>query len=121
MPENDRIRLDKWLVFARVVKSRSLAQELVEGGHVRINKEKIRDGAKALRPGDVLTIVQGTRVRVLKLLDVGERRGPASEAQGLYEDLSAPTAERPTDDEMFEMAAQHNPSSGARRGQRRRD
>ena len=58
-------RIDKWLWFARVVKSRSLAARLVEGGHVRINGVRSDNAAKALRPGDVLTVALERHVRVL--------------------------------------------------------
>ncbi|WP_349358510.1 RNA-binding S4 domain-containing protein [Stappia sp.] len=85
-------RIDKWLWYARVVKSRSLAQKLVGGGHVRVNRDKVTAPAKPVRPGDVLTIALGRGVRVLKVIAPGTRRGPAPEAQTLYEDLSQPSA-----------------------------
>lgn len=81
-------RLDKWLWFARIVKSRSLAQKLVAGGHVRVNRDKASASAKAVRHGDVLTIAVANRVLVLKVLAPGARRGPAPEARLLYEDLA---------------------------------
>ena len=81
-------RLDKWLWFARIVKSRSLAQKLVTGGHVRVNRDKASAPAKAIRHGDVLTIAVANRVLVLKVLAPGARRGPAPEARLLYEDLA---------------------------------
>lgn len=83
-------RIDKWLFFARVCKSRSLAQKLTLSGAVRINKEKTTSAAKLVRPGDVLTVTLGAGVKVLRILDPGERRGPAVEAQTLYEDLTPP-------------------------------
>ena len=83
-------RIDKWLFFARVVKSRSLAQKLALSGAVRVNREKIGHAARIVRPGDVLTISVHERVRVLKVLDAGLRRGPASEAARLFEDLTPP-------------------------------
>lgn len=87
-----RQRLDKWLFFARVVKSRSLAAKLATSGRVRINRDKATQPADAVRPGDVLTITLDRRVLVYKVLDGGERRGPAEEARRLYEDLSPPPA-----------------------------
>jgi ribosome-associated heat shock protein Hsp15 len=84
---NGTQRLDKWLWFARIVKSRSLAQKLVTGGHVRVNRDKTNAPAKAVRAGDVLTVAVAGRVLVLKVLAPGTRRGPAPEAQQLYEDL----------------------------------
>ncbi|RIY00165.1 RNA-binding S4 domain-containing protein [Aureimonas flava] len=83
-------RIDKWLFFARVVKSRSLAQKLAVSGAVRVNREKISHAARLVRPGDVLTISIHDRVRVLKVLDSGERRGPAPEAALLFQDLTPP-------------------------------
>ncbi|WP_152047281.1 RNA-binding S4 domain-containing protein [Aureimonas psammosilenae] len=85
-------RIDKWLFFARVVKSRSLAQKLAVSGAVRVNREKIASASRLVRPGDVLTLSMPREIRVLRILDGGERRGPASEAQRLYEDLGRETA-----------------------------
>ncbi len=68
-------RLDKWLWFARIVKSRSLAQKLVNGGHVRVNRDKAQAPAKAIRHGDVLTIAVANRILVLKVVAPGTRRG----------------------------------------------
>jgi ribosome-associated heat shock protein Hsp15 len=83
-----KIRLDKWLWFARVVKTRALAQELAGSGHVRVNGQRAAAAAKTVRIGDVLTIALPSRVRVLKVRDVAERRGPAAETTHLYEELS---------------------------------
>ncbi|MFD2238357.1 RNA-binding S4 domain-containing protein [Aureimonas populi] len=85
-------RIDKWLFFARIAKSRSLAQKLAVSGAVRVNREKISQSARIVRPGDVLTLALESRVLVLKVLEPGERRGPAPEARTLYEDLSPPPA-----------------------------
>jgi ribosome-associated heat shock protein Hsp15 len=87
MAEDGRIRLDKWLWFARVVRTRALAQELASAGHVRVNGQRAEASSKQVRIGDVLTIALPSRVRVLKVLDTAERRGPASEAERLYEEL----------------------------------
>lgn len=85
-------RIDKWLFFARVVKSRSLAAKLAVGGKVRLNRDKIDQASQPVKIGDVLTITLERRILVYKVLDLGERRGPAPEAQLLYEDLSPPIA-----------------------------
>ncbi len=84
------IRLDKWLWHARFFKSRSLAAQAVSGGRMRLNGQPVSKPAQALRPGDVLTFVQGERVRVVRMTAPGTRRGPAPEAQALYDDLSPP-------------------------------
>lgn len=89
--EAGRQRIDKWLWYARVVKTRSLAQKLAVSGHVRLNREKVEAASQQIRLGDVLTIVMPRRVLVLKVADLGSRRGPAPEAHLLYEDLSPET------------------------------
>ncbi len=85
---DERQRLDKWLWFARVVKTRSLAARLVSEGHVRLNARRIDTPAKAVVPGDVLTIALEHEVRILRVLGPGTRRGPYAEAALLFEDLS---------------------------------
>ena len=90
MPAANRQRIDKWLFFARVVKSRSLAARLAVAGRVRINRDKASQASDLVKPGDVLTITLDRRILVYKVLDAGARRGPAEEARKLYEDLSPP-------------------------------
>jgi ribosome-associated heat shock protein Hsp15 len=90
MEAQARLRLDKWLWHARVVKTRTLAAKLVEAGHVRLNGTPTDQPSKAVKAGDVLTIALERTVRVLRVVDLGERRGPASEAQQLFDDLSPP-------------------------------
>lgn len=85
-----RQRIDKWLFFARVVKSRSLAAKLAVAGRVRINGDKSDQASDMVKLGDVLTITLERRILVYKVLDAGARRGPAEEARTLYEDLSPP-------------------------------
>lgn len=84
----ERQRLDKWLFFARVVKSRTLAAKLAEAGRVRVNRDKAEQAAHMVKAGDVLTITLDRGVLVYRILDTGLRRGPAPEAATLYEDLS---------------------------------
>jgi ribosome-associated heat shock protein Hsp15 len=81
-------RVDKWLWFARIVKSRSLAQTLVEQGAVRINRVKVVRPSAGISAGDVVTVAVHDHVRVLKVMGEGSRRGPPAEARELYEDLS---------------------------------
>ena len=83
----ETIRLDKWLWQARFFKSRSLSANAIEAGHVRLNAQIVLKTAQPLRPGDVLTFLQGSRIRVVRVLAPGLRRGPAAEAQQLYLDL----------------------------------
>ena len=87
------MRLDKWLWFARFFKTRSLAARQVGGaGAVRMEGAPVTKAHQAVRPGDVLTFVQGGHIRVIRIRALGTRRGPAPEAQGLYEDLAPPSS-----------------------------
>ena len=81
-------RLDKWLWFARITKSRTLAAQLIQDGKVRVNRAKAAKPSHAVRSGDVLTIVIHGNVEVVKILAPGARRGPAPEARLLYELIS---------------------------------
>jgi len=89
------IRIDKWLWYARFFKTRGLARKLVSGGHVRVNSDKISKPAFAVGEGDTLTFAQGTTIRVVRVIAPGSRRGPAPEAQMLYEDLTPVQEKRP--------------------------
>ena len=84
-----RIRIDKWLWHARITKTRTLAARLVDEGQVRINRRKITKSSQEVGAGDVVTIAVHERIRVLKVLAAGVRRGPPSEAQTLYEEIEA--------------------------------
>ena len=99
-------RLDKWLWFARVIKSRTQAQGLVTDGKVRINRQRVEKPSATLHAGDVVTVTVRGHVRVLKVLAPGERRGPASEAAGLYQDLTPVSASAGT------AASPAGPASG---------
>lgn len=83
-----KLRLDKWLWQARFFKTRSLSAKQISGGHVRVNGTKVTKNSFGVTPGDVLTFVQAKRVRIVKVADLGVRRGPALEAQTLYEDMT---------------------------------
>ena len=89
-------RLDKWLFYSRAIKSRTLAQKLIETGAVRVNSERTIRTDHQVGAGDVLTMSVHTRLLVWKILDPGVRRGPAPEAAALYEDLSPPPLPRET-------------------------
>lgn len=92
-------RIDKYLWFARFFKSRTLAASAVCDGDVRVNGEHCSKPATTVKIGDVLTINTGGRVRVARVLALGTRRGPASEARDLYEDLTPalPKGKEPTE------------------------
>jgi ribosome-associated heat shock protein Hsp15 len=87
-PGAARQRLDKWLFFSRAVKSRSLAQKLIEAGSVRVNSQRTLHSDHPVGPGDVLTMTLGRRLLVWRVREAGSRRGPATEAATLYEDLT---------------------------------
>jgi ribosome-associated heat shock protein Hsp15 len=87
-------RIDKWLFFARVTKSRSLAAKLAQSGRIRVNRNKVDQASQIVKPGDVLTITLDRRVLILKVASGGTRRGPFEEARLLYEDLSPQPASR---------------------------
>ena len=90
-----KLRLDKWLWQARFFKSRGLAAEVIEAGHVRVNGTRITRPGRDVTEGDTLTFPQGDRIRVVRILALGQRRGPAPEAQALYLDLDASAAPDP--------------------------
>jgi len=89
-PAKETQRLDRWLWFARVAKSRTLAAAAVEDGKIKVNRVKADRASQPLKVGDVVTSRLHRQIRVLKVVGLGERRGPAAEAQGLYEDLTPP-------------------------------
>jgi len=82
------IRIDKWFFYARFFKTRAIAAKLVSGGHVRVNAKKIFKPAHNVGAGDTLTFPQGRRIRVVRLIAIGQRRGPAREALALFDDLT---------------------------------
>ena len=90
-PDRTSQRLDQWLWQARFFKSRSLATALVAAGRVRVNGTPVTKPARPVAPGDVLTFPQAERIRVVRILATAERRGPAPEAQALYEEIGGPT------------------------------
>jgi ribosome-associated heat shock protein Hsp15 len=116
-------RLDKWLWFARVVRTRTLAAGLVADGRVRLNRERVTKPSQPVRAGDVLTITVGPRVRVLEVRQAGLRRGSATEAQVLFADLSPPVArdaaERTASEQCFGAAIRDHGSGRPTKRDRR--
>lgn len=86
----EKLRVDKWLLHARFFKTRSLAASRVKTGAVRINGTVTHKPSSNVITGDVLTFAQGDHIRVIQIDALGERRGPAPEAQALYTDLAPP-------------------------------
>lgn len=81
------IRLDRWLHHARVFRSRSLSADAIERGGFRLNGKPCMKASQVVRPGDVLTFAAHGKVRVLRVQGLGERRGPATEAALLYDEI----------------------------------
>ena len=114
------IRIDKWLWHARFFETRTLAQGFVTGGNVRVNKQRIEKANHSVKPGDVLTFVKGPQVRVIEIVALATRRGPASEAQALYNDLSPPTP-RKNDPDRPAPVAQRERGAGRPTKRERRE
>ena len=92
MTEETLLRLDKWLWYARFCKSRTLAAKLCASGRIHLDGAIVQKPHHQVRAGNVLTFPLGPHVRVIKILALGSRRGPAPEARLLYEDLQPPQA-----------------------------
>jgi ribosome-associated heat shock protein Hsp15 len=89
-PASEGLRLDRWLWQARFFKTRAIAGMLAGRRKIRVNNVLVTKAHYRVRPGDVLTFPQGETVRIVRVMALGARRGPASEAQTLYEDVSEP-------------------------------
>ncbi|MFL6759631.1 RNA-binding S4 domain-containing protein [Sphingomonas sp.] len=82
------MRLDRFLFFIRLVKSRTLAQAVIDEGHVRIDGKRVEKSAEELRVGSVVALPLHGEVRILRVLNLPARRGPAAEARACYEELT---------------------------------
>lgn len=89
-PDGIGPRIDKWLWHARFFKTRTLASKLCNGGRLRVNGAPLAKAHYRVRRGDVLTFPQGGGIRVVEVRGFGVRRGPATEARTLYDDLAPP-------------------------------
>lgn len=120
-PDDETRRLDLWLWFSRFFKSRTIATRFVQSGRLRVNDQVIKKAHHKLKVGDILTFPKADRIRIAKVVDLGVRRGPAPEAQTLYEDLSPPAPERQDRKSAAETAAGvREPGSGRPTKQQRR-
>jgi ribosome-associated heat shock protein Hsp15 len=81
------VRIDRYLFFIRLAKSRTLAQGIIDEGYVRIDGRRVEKPSEEVRVGNVIALPLHGRVRILKVLSLPGRRGPASEARGCYEEL----------------------------------
>lgn len=84
----EKLRLDKWLWYARIFKTRSLAATMVKSGKVRVNGDKVTSPSRTVGSDDVLTVTMARQIKILKIKALANRRGPASEAAVLFDDLS---------------------------------
>ncbi len=121
--DTTRVRLDKWLWAARFFKTRALATEAINGGKVHADGQRVKPG-RGVKPGDVLTITQGRFEKTVTVLGLSARRGPASQAQQLYEEAaeSRERRERLLEQERLARASsppQVRPDKHARRHIRR--
>ena len=94
------MRIDKLLWYLRIAKTRGLAQDMAEAGYMRINGRRIDRAHQKVARGDILTFPAGQGIRVITVLDLPTRRGPAPEAQSCYQELDAERA--------FPLAAREN-------------
>jgi ribosome-associated heat shock protein Hsp15 len=92
-PSGARVRIDKWLWAARFYKTRSLAAEAIDAGHVRVDAERVKP-AQAVHAGSRVTIRKREATFDVEVVDVSDRRGPASEAAGLYRETAESVAAR---------------------------
>ncbi len=88
--QSEKLRVDKWLWHARFYKTRSLASKACQSGHIVLNGQSVSKASATVVAGDRLQFFQGPHLRVVEVIALGERRGPAPEAQGLYVDHSPP-------------------------------
>jgi ribosome-associated heat shock protein Hsp15 len=108
----ETLRIDKWLWYARFFKSRTLATRLCGSGKLRLNSQLIRKSHATLKQGDVLTFPKNDDVRVIKVVALGTRRGPASEAVTLYEDLEPPQPRAKKGFQRKPVVAARDPGAG---------
>ena len=111
--ETSSRRLDQWLWFARLVKSRSLAGRLCAEGAVSVNQAAVCKPNHATRIGDVVIVPQGPFRRTVRVLALGARRGPAIEARQLYEESSTPVRLSEPPLEWTPLLADPEPASEA--------
>ncbi|MEJ2396993.1 MAG: S4 domain-containing protein [Gammaproteobacteria bacterium] len=114
-----RVRVDKWLWAARFFKTRALAAEAVNGGHVHINSERSKP-AHAIKAGDVLKITRAGSTYIVTVVALAERRGNATAAQALYVESDESIARREHERELYRLHALANPRPQRRPDKRER-
>ena len=83
------MRLDRYLFFIRLVKSRTLAQSLIEAGHVRVDGVRVAKASHEVRTGSIVALPLHGKIRVIRVVSLPLRRGPAAEARLHYEEIEA--------------------------------
>lgn len=102
---SDSQRIDKWLYFTRFAKTRAAAQEMIAGGHVAVNDEKVLKASREIKAGDELNILRGSMRFFVRVVGFAERRVGASVAQTLYEQMQEPENLAPPPKKAFECRA----------------
>ncbi len=111
----DGQRIDKWLWYARFLKTRTIAGKYVADGKVRVNRTRVKKPGHNVSAGDVLTFTLHQQLRIIEVLAPGTRRGPAEEARTLYEDLTpAPPEASATDAAPKSMSPAQRPLGAGR-------
>jgi ribosome-associated heat shock protein Hsp15 len=105
------MRVDKWLWHARFFKTRTLASKLAAAGNIRINGQKQSRASAGIRVGDVLTFPLNRHIRLIEVVSLSTRRGPAAEAQALYIDRDPPQIKK-REEKIIEQAAYRDAGSG---------
>lgn len=113
----DTMRIDKWLWHARFFKTRTLATKLAAAGNIRINGQKQSRASASVRVGDVLTFPLNTHVRLIEIVSLSTRRGPAPEAQALYIDRDPPQPKAKSEKPAFRDSGAGRPTKKQRRAQ----
>ena len=108
------LRLDKWLWYGRFFKTRSAATKAISGGRFRLDGVVMNKPHRQALCGQVLTFIQGNRIRVIKIMALGNRRGPANEASLLYKDLT-PVCDLPSKNREVKQPEFESRSKGSGR------
>ena len=82
------MRIDRFLFFIRLVKSRTVAQAVIDTGHVRVDGKRVEKASEVVRVGSIVALPLHDEVRILRVLALPTRRGPPPEARGCYEELT---------------------------------
>ena len=118
-PSTQSQRIDKWLWHARFFKTRSLAQKQVVTGKIRVDREKISSPSRKILIGNVLTITRERDIKIIEVLGIADKRGPYSQAQLLYNDMSPPKPEKQkqeqTRDSMSRIQSEGRPTKHQRK------